>query len=227
MRKQALRYAQTVVACGAVLLVAALALWNPSDIAAFLLCAALAMVASTFKVQLPGMTGTITPAFVFLLVSAGRLSWSETVVIAVLSVLTQILWRPKVRPTALQAAFGAAAVAISGGLAHGVANGLVGSVNDSATLRLAVAGIVLLVCNSLLTAAVLCLIEDAPLSRVWRSIQLWAVPYYLGGGVVAGVWAQANLPSAGNWMLVLGAMSVYLLDSCYRQMVARLAPEGR
>lgn len=227
MRQQALRYAHFVVACGAVLLTAAMLLWRPTDATAFLLCATLAMLASTFKVLLPGMTGTITPAFVFVLVSAGCLSWSETVLIGVASALVQVLWRPKVRASALQVSFSAASVAISAGLAHGVANGLLGAANDLQTLRLAVAGIVLLVTNSLLTAAVLCLIEDSPLSEAWRAIQLWAVPYYLGGGVVASIWAQANLTSAGAWMVVLATISVYLLDTCYRQMVARLAPMAR
>ncbi len=209
MPGNALIYARAVVATGVMLAVGALLLWNPADLALFAACLGLAAVASTFKVNLPGMDGTMSPAFVFLLLAAGELSWPETVAISVVSALVQSLWKPKRSPTELQVAFSAAALAIAGSLAYGVAHGL--AVAGSGTMQapfLAVAGVVLLVANTILVAVILCLIQNTSVQNAWRSIQVWAVPYYLGGGILASLWGGAPL-TAGVRFAILATVSVY------------------
>jgi hypothetical protein len=83
-----------------------------------------------------------------------------------------------------------------------------------------VAGVLLLVTNNLIVATIICLVRKAPFETVWRSLQLRAVPYYLAGGVLATVWGQAeSTKSAG--IAVLAAISVYLLNLCYRELAMR------
>ena len=71
-------------------------------------------------------------------------------------------------------------------------------------------------------SAILCLLKDAPLSTVWRSLQPQAVPYYMAGGLLAGVWSRADL--AGSGVALMAAVSVYLLSLCYRETAERFGP---
>ena len=82
---------------------------------------------------------------------------------------------------------------------------------------LGVAGVVLLVANTLIVATIICLVKEAPFETVWRSLQLRAVPYYLAGGVLASVWARAELAESAG-VVLLAAISVYLLSICYREL---------
>ena len=116
-----------------------------------------------FLLKLPGLTGSISPGFVFLLVSVATLSWSETVAIAAVSGIVQSLWRPARRPSALQVAFNAATVAISGAVAHSLAHELSQAGGaDVMVSVLGVAGVALLASNTLLVSTILCLIQEAP-----------------------------------------------------------------
>lgn len=222
MTKNALIYAWTINTIGfAVLFRAALecrSSWQSSNGPTFLVCLALAALAATFKVKLPKLTGTISPAFVFLLVSVATLSRSETVAIAVVSGIVQCLWRPRTRPSALQLTFNAAALAISGAVAHGVTRGLVvvGGA-DSFAVVLGAAGVALLVTDTVVVSTILCLIQEAPFYTVWRSVQFWAVPYYLAGGVLASVWTRVEF-TANVGVTILAAVSVYVLSVCCQEL---------
>ncbi len=188
MPRQALIYGWATVAAGCLVAGSAAVQWRASGLASFLVCLALAALASTFKVRVPGLTGTISPAFVFVLVAAGQLGWSETVAIGAVSALIQALWRAQTRPRLLQLFFNVATVTIAAGLAHGVAHGLL-AVHDgsAAPLFLAVAGLVLFVTNTLMVSTILCLIKGTPVLLAWRALQIWSVPYYLAGGVTRAV----------------------------------------
>jgi hypothetical protein len=218
MSPKALTYAWTVIAIGVTVLACAVLGWQSSNPEAFLLCFGLAALAATFKMKLPKLTGTLSPAFVFVLVSVVTRSWSETVVIAALSGIVQCLWRPKKRPTGLQMAFNAATMAIAGAVAHGMARILITAGDPAIQVAvLGAAGVSLLVTNTLILSTILCLLQEAPFMTVWRSIQLWAVPYYLAGGVLANIWSRAGLDRVTG-MIVLAASSAYLINVAFQEL---------
>ena len=225
MTKSALIYAWSVVAVGAAVTIASALLWHsqPSgsnDAPAFWVCLALAAVASTFKVKLPGFDSCIAPSFVFQLVAAAQFTGPETVAIGIVSALVQSLWKRQSKPTFIQVAFNTATLAISSGLAFIMAHGgHTGAVEH--TLMLGIAGLVLLVVNTVMVSVVLCLIQNTPIRAAWRALQFWAFPYYLAGGVLASIWVHAvDRPTAT--FAVLAAISVYLLSVCYKQVLDRL-----
>jgi len=226
MTKSAQIYVWTVIAIGIAVLACAVVGWQSSNRGAMLACLGLAALAATFKVKLPKLTGTISPAFVFLLVSVATRSWSETVVIAVVSAIVQCLWRAKTRPRALQLALNAATLAIAGGVAHGVARGLtVMGGADVLAVVLGAAGVTLLVTNTLLISTMLWLIKEGPFYTVWRAVQLWAVPYYLAGGALASVWVRAELTFSTS-VTILAAASVYVLSVCYQELGLLIGDKG-
>ena len=224
MTRSALIYAWTVVAVGATVSIASALLWRTSDAPAFWICLALAAVASTFKVKLPGFDSCIAPSFVFHLVAAAQFTGPETVAIGIVSALVQSLWKRQSKPTFIQVAFNVSTLAISTGLAFMMAHSGQTEIAEH-TLMLGIAGLVLLMVNTVMVSVVLCLIQDTPIRAAWRSLQFWAFPYYLAGGILASVWVHAvDRPSAT--FVVLAAISVYVLSVCYREAMQRVNGQG-
>jgi len=222
MPKRALIYAWTVVAVGTAGAASSALLWQTSDANAFWICLALAALASTFKVKLPGFDSSISPAFVFQLVAAAQFTGPETVAIGMVSALVQSLWKRQSKATIVQVAFNVSTVAISSGVAFAMAHQAQANPVQH-TLMLGIAGLVLLVVNTLIVSVVLCMIQATPVRSAWRSLQVWAFPYYLAGGVLASVWVLAvDRPTAT--LAVLAAISVYVLSVCYREVTARMQP---
>ena len=96
----------------------------------------------------------------------------------------QPLANRKSRPAVIQVAFNVATLAISNCFAYALAHA-VGPVRGVAkhALLLGVAGLALLIVNTLMVSVVLCLIQNAPIASAWRSLRSWVLPYYFAGGL--------------------------------------------
>ena len=134
----------------------------------------------------------------------------------------QPLANRKSRPAVIQVAFNVATLAISNCFAYALAHA-VGPVRGVAkhALLLGVAGLALLIVNTLMVSVVLCLIQNAPIASAWRSLRSWVLPYYFAGGLLASVWVRAFDPPSMA-IAVLAAISVYMLSVFYREAVERL-----
>src|SRR5271157_4264347 len=107
-----------VIAAGtASLLVAAL---HPSskNIAEFICYLGIAVLASRLRVILPGITGTLSVNFLFILIGVLELSFTETLILGAVSMLAQCFYPD--RPKAIQVTFNVCAGAVSTALAYGV-----------------------------------------------------------------------------------------------------------
>lgn len=217
MPKRAFIFAVSISVAGGLTVAAAVSLWPSPSLAVFFACLGLAVLGATFKVQLPGMIGTISPSVVPVLFAAGRLSWQETVVIATLAGIVQCVWRPKQTPVKLQVLFNGANMALSSGVAYGVSHRVAGS---APLFLYLVAAIVFYLVDTFTVATILSLLEDAPLTPIWRNCHLWSFPYILAGGGFAALWAQANVAASFS-VAVLCATLLYLMSTFYREVVAR------
>src|SRR6202034_1051747 len=89
---------------------------SSKNIAEFICYLGIAILASRLKVNLPGITGTLSVNFLFILVGVLELSFSETLILGAVSILAQTLY-PE-RPNALQVTFNVCAGAISTALTY-------------------------------------------------------------------------------------------------------------
>ena len=107
-------YLGSVIALGTVILFGCAAL-DPHlpNTALFLQLLALAILASTFKIRLPGMEGTISLNFVVYLIGINTLTLTETVLMASVATLVQAVWRTRKRPQVMQVLFNVATLAIT------------------------------------------------------------------------------------------------------------------
>jgi hypothetical protein len=187
------RFVTAVVVAGVLLLVAAAMNWQSQSPARFVTYLAVATYASTLKIRLPRMHGTLTPAFVLLLASIADLSLPETVLMAAVLGLVQVMWRCKQRPTLAQILFNPACLAVSAAFAYGLSRvALAPWLGQSVVGVLVGATMALYGCNTLLVASVLALIEGKPLGSAWQLCYFWSLPYYLVGAAVAGLMAATS-----------------------------------
>lgn len=103
-------YIAFILGLGTVCLAYGFSGWNPQDLPRFLCYLALAIPASCLKVRLPGITGTMSVLFLFLLAGVAELGLAETLVIGITCVLVQSIWHAKVRPRAIQLLFNIATI---------------------------------------------------------------------------------------------------------------------
>jgi len=182
----------------------------------FLQCLVLALLASTFKIKLPGMANTIAANFVLFLIALAVLPLDETLILAVLSCLAQCFWRPKTRPKLIQVLFNLASTTTSIALAFELTSGLRKA--DAVVPELIVASAVFFAVNSGLVSVVVALIRNQPALEVWRNCHRWAFPYYLSGAILAVVITSSSRIS--GWVPALAMLPVmYMIYVCYDQWI--------
>src|SRR6202521_53555 len=153
---------------------------SSKNIAEFICYLGIAILASRLKVTLPGITGTLSVSFLFILVGILELSFSETLILGAVSMLAQCLYPD--RPKAIQVTFNVCAGSLSTALAYAVyhlplANQWVGS----RAVLLGLSAIVYFIANAGSIATVISLTERRPLIRILVDCYFWSFPYYLVG----------------------------------------------
>jgi len=195
------------------------------NIAEFICYLGIAILASRLKVNLPGITGTLSVNFLFILIGVLELSFTETVILGAVSMLAQCLYPD--RPRALQVTFNVCAGCLSTALAyivfhHHWTNVILGS----RPIMLGVAATVYFIANAGSIATVIALTEQRRMSRILVDCYFWSFPYYLVGAGIAGIIAWLN--ETFNWetsLLVLPA--IYLIFRSYRLYLGKLEDEKR
>src|SRR5216684_7686494 len=104
---------------GALSFALALTHWQSSDPVKFACYLGAALLASSLKVSLPGIEGTLSVNFLFTLLGILELSLPETLLIGLASTLAQFYWRPARRPKLIQLVFNVSQVAVSSTAAYG------------------------------------------------------------------------------------------------------------
>ncbi|HET8550325.1 MAG TPA: ATP-binding protein [Bryobacteraceae bacterium] len=181
----------------------------------------MAVIAAGMKVRLPGVSGTMSVLFLFLLIGIVELSVAETLLIAVVAALVQSFWRPERPPQTVKVIFSAAGLVISVVIANSVytAPALAGFL--PLPWRLAAATFAFYVANTFTVAIVLALTEHRAILATWRDCYFWSFPYYLAGGCLAALFG--HLTRSYGWQVaVLILPIVYITYRSYRLYVERL-----
>ena len=179
-------YIGLIVLAGAVILHHGLRNWSSEDPLRYLSYCVIALLASGMKVTLPGVSGTMSMNFLFVLIGISELSLAETLVMGCLGILVQSLVHIKNRLRAVQVVFNMASMACSIAASYDVyhASFLQGGTIE-APIRLLLAAAVFFVTNTLSIATVIALTEGKRAWTVWRESYLWSFPNYLVGAAVA------------------------------------------
>jgi hypothetical protein len=212
-------YIAGVATAGLISLMVAAFYWQSENLPRFISYLVLAVIASTLKIRLPLMRGTLTPAFVLVLAAIAQLSLAETMVMAAVTGVVQVLWRSAQRPSPAQLLFNPASLALSAAVAHSFCRVVLGPwLGSSVVGLLAVSALVMYSSNTLMVATVMALVDRKPLSNVWQLCYFWSLPYYLVGAAAAGIMTATS--RTADWppsLLVLPLMGLVYIS--YRMQV--------
>lgn len=191
----------------------------------FLSLFAVAVLASGLKVSLPGVTGTMSVYFLFLLIAMVRMSPGEALTIGLGATLAQCFWHAKQRPFWYQILFnlGSTTVAVSSAcrLYH---SEWILTLGGGDALRLGASAIVFFVLNTAPVALIIGLTEGKNGVTVWRECYFWCFPYYLSGALIAAVYDFFS--RRVGWDAALLVMPVgFVIFRSYRQYLSRLESE--
>src|SRR6202035_1335612 len=214
-----------IIAAGTACLLQGAIHQSSKNIAEFICYLGIAILASRLRVTLPGITGTLSVNFLFILVAVAELSYSEALTLGAVSMLAQSI-HPN-RPSSIQLTFNVCAGALSTALAFVVYhNSLANELIGSRPLVLCLAASTYFIVNAGCIAAVISFTEGKPLQQILVDCYFWSFPYYLVGAGIAGVIGWFN--RAFNWETsLLFVPAIYLIYRSYRLYLGKLEDEKR
>jgi hypothetical protein len=177
------------------------------------------------KVTLPGVTGTLSVSFLFILSGIVELGPLQTTVLGTGSAVVQIYWHAKKRPPLYQVLFNLAVIAIAIRCAEAAFHSsIAGMLGGSLPVQLLLATVAYFFTNTIPIAGAISMTEKQSLTKVWQECYIWALPYYLLGATMVCVihWVNQNL----GWEFSLLAMPVaWAVYRSYRLYIGRLETE--
>jgi putative nucleotidyltransferase with HDIG domain len=201
--------------------------WQSNDPVKFVCYVIAALLASSLKVTLPGIEGTLSVNFLFTLLGILELGLPETLVIGLASTLGQFYWRPvrKVKP--VQLIFNLSQVTVSSFAAYEAYQfTTVHVLHAPGPLALLIAAITHYGCNTAAMATIIGLTEEKPIRRVWTEVYLWSFPYYMVGAAIAGLIHFLNA-HIGWQSSLLVLPPIYLMYRSYRLYLEKLETEKK
>ena len=212
---------------GSVCLVVATLQWHSSDPLKFTCYVIAALLASSLKVSLPGIEGTLSVNFLFTLLGILELSLPETLIIGLASTLAQFYWRPARTLKPIQLIFNVSQVTVSSSVAYAAYKLMALYVlHAPGPLALVVAAITHFACNTSAMSTIIGLTEEKSPRKVWIDSYLWSFPYYMVGAATAGLVHFLN--SHIGWQSSLLVLPpIYLMYRSYRLYLGKLETEKR
>src|SRR3989442_9653054 len=214
-----------VVAVGTGVLLYAAVYPTSKNIAQFICYLLIAILAARLKVRLPGITGTMSVNFLFILLGILELGFAETLVLGTAATLVQCFYRD--RPSPVQVTFNLSASAFAIGVAYNVYHlAISGAQVRSHPLLLGLAAITYFVANTGSITAVIALTEQKSIKRIWVECYFWSFPYYLVGAGFAGMIGWFNREFGWETSLLIVPI-IYLIFRSYRLYLGKLEDEKR
>ena len=193
MDRRATRYICAVIISGGAVLLWGLSQWHPARLGPFFVYLFVTVAASSFKVRLPGVTGTMSVFFIFQLMGVLQLPMAETLLTGIGASAVQCLWHAKKRPTWVQVAFNLASTSLAVAAAYEVYYWpVLTDLGVGPIFRLILATTGYFVLNTGPVAGVIAVTEGKTAPVVWRDCYFWCFPYYLVGGSLAAVFDWAS-----------------------------------
>jgi putative nucleotidyltransferase with HDIG domain len=212
---------------GCACLILAGAHWQSGDPVKFTCYLIAALLASSLKVSLPGIDGTLSVNFLFTLLGILELSLPETLLIGIASTLAQFYWRPARKVKLVQLIFNLSQVTVSSTVAYGAYQLVVLHVTHGpGPLALLVASVTHFGCNTAAMSTIIGMTENKPLPRVWTESYLWSFPYYMVGAAAAGLVNFLN-HYIGWQSSLLVLPPIYLMYRSYRLYLGKLESEKK
>jgi len=215
----------TIATAGLAVLGVPLLYWHSADPGKFVVYFLFSLAVSRMKVKLPGIDGSMSVGFLFILIGAVELGLGETALLASVSTLVQCVWKTVKPPQAIQVMFNVTSIALAAAATHGTYHGLQ-QLGLNRMLSLAAAACVYFLLNTFPVSIVIAMTEAKSTRQIWSECYFWSLPYYLVGASIAGLcsWLSSVIGWEGS-LLVLPV--IYLLYRSYFLYLGKLEEEKK
>ncbi len=201
--------------------------WESTDPIKFVCYLALAIAASFLKIKLPGVNGTMSVNFLFILLGVLELSFGETLLLGVAEVFVQSRWGSSKNLKPVHVIFNASQFSVGTAVAWSVYRLVTAHVlHGTGPLALLVVAIAYFAFNTLAVAIIVRLTEGKPILKIWSDGYFWSFPYYVAGAAVTGLVSFLNR-HIGWQSSLLVFPPVYLMYRSYRLYLGKLENEKR
>jgi diguanylate cyclase (GGDEF)-like protein/putative nucleotidyltransferase with HDIG domain len=201
--------------------------WQSVDLTRFVCYLLVAVLASGLKIQLPGIDGTMSVNFLFILLSVLELNLPETLVLGCTATLAQCVFgtRQKLVPIKIVFnVFGMMANAIV--LSYFAYHDLQPVLGAGTLPLLVVTALIFFLANTIPVAVIISVTEGKPVHKVWAECHFWSFPFYMVGAAV--VFAVGFVSKHVGWQTSLLVLPlVYWVYRSYHLYLAKLAAEKR
>jgi len=215
----------SVIVAGTACLLQAAIRPSSRNIAEFICYLGITILASRLRVTLPGITGTLSVNFLFILVGIAELGYAEALTLGAVSMLAQSVFPG--RPTAIQLTFNICAGALSTAAAYAVYHNPIGlGTFGSKPVLLCLTASTYFIVNAGCIAVVISFSEQKPLLKILVDCYFWSFPYYLVGAGIAGAISWVN--QSFNWEAsLLFVPAIYVIYRSYRLYLGKFEDEKR
>ncbi|MGB7334034.1 MAG: HD domain-containing phosphohydrolase, partial [Terriglobales bacterium] len=201
--------------------------WQSVDLTRFACYLLVAVIASGLKIQLPGLDGTMSVNFLFILLSVLELNLPETLILGCTATLAQCLFGTRQKLVPVKIVFNvfsmmANAIVLSYFAYHDLQRVL-----GAGTLPLLIiTALVFFVANTVPVAVIISLTEGKSAHKVWAECHFWSFPFYMVGAAV--VFAVGFISKQVGWQTSLLVLPlVYWVYRSYHLYLAKLATEKK
>jgi diguanylate cyclase (GGDEF)-like protein/putative nucleotidyltransferase with HDIG domain len=225
MSWQARVYIWLVSALGVLCLVGAN--WEMPHLARFACYLVVCIVASALKVNLPGILGTMSVNFLFILIGILDMGAGQTLLMGCVGALVQCVWKPKHQMRPVQALFSVTNIAVAIFGAYYTYHWLLAHKFGVGTPALLIlSSLTYFVLNTTGVAGVVALTERKSVIATWRNCYFWSFPFYLVGASIA--WVFSVLTEHGQSQSILLLLPViYIIYRSYRMYLVHLEDEKK
>ena len=212
----------TVFGAGAAILATSAMHWHCDNLFRFTFYVGIAVLASVLKVTLPGITGTMSVNFLFILIGIAELSLPETLVLGVSAALMQYFWNARGKPQWIQIFFNVCNMAVAIAASHRTYYAARSYFwTSDLLLALTIAAIVYFLANTVPIATIISLTEGKSLRKVWSECYFWSFPYYMVGATIAALVTWMNARTGWQTSLLV-LPPVYLIYRSYHLYLEKL-----
>src|SRR5262249_55107764 len=146
----------------------------------------------SLKIKLPGINGTMSVNFLFILLGVLELSFSEALIIGFASVFVQCYWRSSnLKP--IHVVFNLSQLPVGTAISYSVYHWTAAHVlQRNWPISLLTVAIAYFAFNTIVMSVIIWLTEGKPLLKVWSECYFWSFPYYLVGAAIVGLVSFLN-----------------------------------
>jgi diguanylate cyclase (GGDEF)-like protein/putative nucleotidyltransferase with HDIG domain len=216
MPKRAIAFVAITAVLGSAALVDAFWHWHSDDPLKFACYLAIAVVAATMKVRLPGIESTMSVHFLFVLLGVLELSPAETMVIGCAAAILQSIWKTTKRPEALKVIFNVLSMTANAvWLTYRAYWSASGHLHNRTSLLLLAIATTYFVMNTAPLSIVIALSQRSSIRQIWSVTYFWSFPYYLVGAALAGLVSFCNRYTGWETSLLIVPIMYWIFRSYY------------